>query len=233
MNRILIVEDEPRIVAFLEKGLKANGYAPSVATTVNEALHSMNHQPFDLILLDLNLPDEGAAGGLKLLHHLRSQGEILPVIILSARSDLLDKVNGLDSGANDYITKPYRFEELLARIRVQLRQYQAQLSSTTESMTLAIGELQLNLRNRKVFLSGVEVEFSSREFSLLEVLCRYPGQVLSRDQLLNQVWGYDYEPGSNIVDVHIRNLRQKIGSHWIQTIRGIGYRLNLKDCKDG
>lgn len=229
MNRILIVEDEPRIVSFLEKGLKANGYTTSVAATVSDALESASNQPFDLILLDLNLPDEGAGGGLKVLHHLRSQGEILPIIILSARSDLLDKVTGLDNGANDYITKPYRFEELLARIRVQLRQYQIQLNSTSESMTLTIGELQLNLRNRKVFLSTEEIEFSSREFSLLEVLCRYPGQVLSRDQLLNQVWGYDYEPGSNIVDVHIRNLRQKIGSHWIQTVRGIGYRLNLKD----
>ncbi|GAB4218556.1 MAG: response regulator transcription factor [Synechococcales cyanobacterium] len=221
MSRILIVEDEPRIVSFLEKGLRAQGYSTQVAASVAEARPWASGEMIDLMLLDLTLPGED---GLALLAEVRGRGETLPVIILSARTDLTDKVAGLDSGANDYLTKPFRFEELLARVRVQLRQ--SRPHPTQPQLThLCVEGLWLNLLTRKVEVDGRELELSTREFTLLEVFLRHPGQVLSREQLLSHVWGYDFDPGSNVVDVHIRNLRQKIGSQRIQTVRGMGYRL--------
>ena len=223
MSRILIVEDEPRIVSFLEKGLRANGFSTSAAATAPEALQRMQGELFDLVLLDLGLP--GLDGdGTQVLETLRGQGNDLPVIILSARNELPQIVSGLEDGANDYITKPFRFEELLARIRVQLRQSRSG-STTPASMILTLGTLQLNLRTRQVCHGETRVELSAREFTLLEVFFRHPGQVLSREQLLSHVWGYDYDPGSNVVDVHVRNLRKKLGHHLIETVRGMGYRI--------
>ncbi len=222
MTRILIVEDEPRIVSFLEKGLRANGFSTSTATTAAEAIQQMQGELFDLVLLDLGLPGDG--DGTRVLETLRGQGNHLPVIILSARNELPQIVSGLDDGANDYITKPFRFEELLARIRVQLRQAHSG-SGTPTSLILTLGDLQLDLRTRQVCHGENRVELSAREFTLLEVFFRHPGQVLSREQLLSHVWGYDYDPGSNVVDVHVRNLRKKLGHHWIETVRGMGYRI--------
>lgn len=221
MSQILIVEDEPRIVSFLEKGLRANGYTTSVATSVQAALSHLAQETFDLVLLDLTLP---GAEGTQVLESLRGQGNQLPVIILSARTELPQIVSGLDDGANDYITKPFRLEELLARIRVQLRQAQAAVGSQS-ALTLQVGSLQLDLRSRQVCQGQKWIELSAREFTLLETFFRHPGEVLSREQLLSQVWGYDFDPGSNVVDVHIRNLRKKLGAHLIETVRGMGYRL--------
>lgn len=225
MSRILIVEDEPRIVSFLEKGLRANGFSTSTATTVAEAIQRIQGESFDLVLLDLGLPGQGG-DGTQVLERLRGQGDDLPVIILSARNQLPQIISGLDDGANDYITKPFRFEELLARIRVQLRQaHLGSGSRSQDAMVLALGDLQLDLRTRQVCQGETRVELSAREFTLLETFFRHPGQVMSREQLLSHVWGYDYDPGSNVVDVHVRNLRKKLGSHLIETVRGMGYRI--------
>lgn len=222
MNRLLIVEDESRIAAFLEKGLKANGFMTTVATNVREATLMAQNSEFDLLILDLGLPDQD---GLTVLETLRGQGEQLPVIVLTARDDVHAKVTGLEGGADDYVTKPFRFEELLARVRVQLRNRQA--SSIKEDMVLTIDKVMLNLRTREVRVGDRAIELSAREFILTETFLRHPGQVMSREQLLNHVWGYDYDPGSNIVDVYVGYLRKKLGSRLIETVRGMGYRLRI------
>jgi DNA-binding response OmpR family regulator len=220
MNRILIAEDEPRIVAFLEKGLRASGFTTAVATDANQVISMALGDNFDLLLLDLGLPGKD---GLSVIEELRGQGAKIPIIILTARDDIHDKVAGLEGGADDYMTKPFRFEELLARIRLRLRTQQG--LAIKEDMELKVGEVILNLRTRKVQVAGKEVELSAREFILLETLLRHRGQVMSREQLLDRVWGYDYDPGSNIVDVYVGYLRKKLGSHLIETFRGMGYRL--------
>lgn len=223
MTHILLVEDEPRIVAFLEKGLKSHGFATTCATDADEALGLGLDDSFDLIVLDLGLPGRD---GLEVLQDLRGQGVSIPVIILTARDDLEDKVSGLELGADDYMTKPFRFEELLARIRVRLRSVQQ--SQPTLSPTLTARDIVLDLKTRKAQVAGNWIELPSREFLLAETFFRHPGQVLSRQQLLDRVWGYDYDPGSNIVDVYIGYLRKKFGSGLIETVRGVGYRLKVK-----
>ena len=220
MNRILIAEDEPRIVAFLEKGLQANGFATTVAENADEAVLMAQSEDFDLLILDLNLPGKD---GFAVLEELRGQGQHLPIIILTVRNNVKDKVAGLEGGADDYITKPFRFEELLARVRVQLRN--SRLPGTQEEMVLSAIDVVLNLRTRKCRVGNRVVELSARELTLLETFMRHPGQVMSRQQLLDRVWGYDYDPGSNVVDVYIRHLRQKLGGNRIETVRGMGYRL--------
>lgn len=220
MSRILIAEDEPRIAAFLEKGLRANGFTSEIAKDADEVICLALSNTFDLLLLDLGLP---VKDGLTVLEELRGQGAQLPIIILSARDDLTDKVAGLEGGADDYVTKPFRFEELLARVRLRLRSRQQ--ANVQEEIELRAGDLVLDLRTRKVQVNGQEVELPTREFSLLETFLRHKGQVLSREQILDHVWGYDYDPGSNIVDVYVGYLRKKLGSDLIETVRGIGYRL--------
>ena len=220
MNRLLIVEDEPRIAAFLEKGLKANGFTTTVATSAYEAMLLAQSSEFDLLILDLGLPDQD---GLTVLETLRGQGEPVPIIILTARDDIHHKVAGLEGGADDYVTKPFRFEELLARVRVRLRN--RTIVSPPQEMILSIGNVVLNLRTRQAQIGDHPIELSAREFILAETFLRHPGQVMSREQLLSHVWGYDYDPGSNIVDVYVGYLRKKLGSGLIETVRGMGYRL--------
>ncbi|MEO0648498.1 MAG: response regulator transcription factor, partial [Cyanobacteria bacterium J06650_10] len=156
---------------------------------------------------------------------LRGQGATLPIIILSARDDLQDKVSGLDGGADDYMTKPFRFEELLARVRARLRAPVANHPLAEDDSVLQVGDVQLNLLTRRVHVGQEMIDLPAREFTLAETLFRHPGQVLSREQLLDRVWGYDYSPGSNIVDVYVGYLRKKLGSELIETVRGMGYRL--------
>jgi DNA-binding response OmpR family regulator len=180
----------------------------------------VNSQDFDLLILDLGLPD---GDGLDILAMVRGQGESLPIIILTARDGLDDTVAGLDGGADDYITKPFRFEELLARVRVQLRNRQAPRSK--QESVLAVGMIKLDLLTRQVWVGDRSVELSTREFLLVEVFLRHPGQVLTREQLLDRIWGYDYDPGTNIVNVYVGHLRRKLGEGCIETVRGIGYRL--------
>lgn len=221
MTQILIAEDEPRIASFIEKGLRSHGFTTVVAPDATVALELALSGGFDLLLLDLGLPIKD---GFTVLEELRGQGVQIPIIILTARDDIQDKIAGLEGGANDYVTKPFRFEELLARIRLRLRG-RPQSSHQNEEMLLAIGSLSLNLRTRCARLKEAEIELSTKEFTFLETLMRHRGQVMSREQLLDHVWGYNYDPGSNIVDVYVGYLRKKIGSSFIETVRGMGYRL--------
>jgi DNA-binding response OmpR family regulator len=217
VNRILIAEDEPRLASFLEKGLRSNGFVTTVAEDGGKASSMARSEEFDLLVLDLGLPSKD---GTEVLRELRSSGQRMPVIILTAREDVSDKVRGLEGGADDYVTKPFRFEELLARVRVRLRD-----ERTVERTVLRAGAVVLDLRTRRASTAGRTIDLTAREYTMLEVLIRHAGQVLSREQLLSHVWGYDYDPGSNVVDVYIGYLRKKLGPDAIETARGMGYRL--------
>jgi two-component system, OmpR family, response regulator QseB len=200
--------------------LRSHGFNTTVATDADTAVLMAQSQKFDLLILDLGLPGKD---GLHVLEELRGQGEQLPIIILTARDDVSDKVTGLEAGANDYVTKPFRFEELLARIRVQLRNEPRGAKSQDD--VIQIGDIVLDLRTRKVIVGDRTIDLPAREFTLAETFFRHPGQVMSREQLLDRVWGYDYAPGSNIVDVYVGYLRKKLGNDLIETVRGMGYRL--------
>ena len=220
MSQILIAEDEGRIASFIAKGLRAAGFAPTVVGTGHEAFDLARTGEFDLLVLDLGLPDQD---GLTVLRRLREQRVDLPVIILTARSSVTDTVAGLEGGADDYMPKPFRFEELLARIRLRLR---TEGGHTAGDVTvLTHGGLSLDLRSRRARVGEREIDLSAREFALAEAFLRHPGQVLSREQLLSRVWGYDFDPGSNVVDVYVRYLRNKVGAARVSTVRGMGYRL--------
>jgi DNA-binding response OmpR family regulator len=222
MNRILIAEDELRIAAFLEKGLRANGFTTIHAKNGNEAAAMACSEDFDLLILDIGLPGKD---GFQVLEEVRGRGERLPILVLTAFDEVEDTVMALNGGANDYVTKPFDFEELLARVRVQLRDRTLAKTRTGKTTTLALGNVVLDLLTRQVWVENQLVEMSAKEFQMTEVFLRHPMQVLSREQLLTRVWGYDYDPGSNIVDVYVGHLRRKLGSEAIETVRGIGYRL--------
>ena len=192
----------------------------------NDAIATALSDQFDLMILDLGLP---TMDGFTVLDALRGQGIAIAIIILSARHEVNDKVAGFERGADDYLTKPFRFEELLMRIRVRLRdarKIQAELS--TAAYLVDFRGIELDLRSRDVRVDGQAVKLSAREFILAETFLRHPGQILSREQLLDHVWGYDYDPGSNIVDVYVGYLRKKLGHHLIETVRGMGYRLKYE-----
>jgi two-component system response regulator QseB len=217
MSRILIAEDEPRLAAFLEKGLTASGFATAVAADGGAASLMARDDDFDLLILDIGLPGKD---GFTVLREVRAAGQRLPVIILTARDEVSDKVGGLEGGADDYLTKPFSFEELLARVRARLRKQEE-----AGSPVLRVAGVALDPRTRRVTVDGEEIELSAREFSLLQTLMTHPSQVLSREQLLSHVWGYDFDPESNIVDVYVGYLRKKLGGGSIETVRGAGYRL--------
>lgn len=218
--KILIVEDEAGIVRFLERGLRAHGHAVVSAETGEDGLRELLEDGVDLMLLDISLP---GMGGQEVLRRVRARKPGLPVLMLTARDDVKNKVGALDAGADDYLTKPFVFEELLARIRAIRRRADQQRASE-----LSAGDLRVDLLGRRAWRADKKVELSSREFALLEYLMRHPGQVLSRQQILSAVWGYDFDPGSNVVDVYIRYLRSKIDRPGepspIETVRGSGYR---------
>ncbi|GAA2087833.1 response regulator transcription factor [Actinomadura alba] len=217
MNRVLIAEDEPRIASFLEKGLRAAGYSTTVIDNGVDVVAYARDDDFDLLILDLGLPGQDGLAG---LGQVRSRGERLPVIVLTARDGVADRVAGLDLGADDYVTKPFSFEELLARVRARLRDRGAPASTVLEA-----GAVRLDLVARRATVAGQEAELTAREFLLAETFLRHPGQVLSREQILDRVWGVSHDPGSNVVDVYIGYLRRKLGADVIQTVRGMGYRL--------
>ena len=217
MNRILIAEDEPRLASFLEKGLRANGFSTSTVSDGAAASLLARDAEFDMLILDIGLPGKD---GFTVLRELRRAGQRLPVLILTARDDVSDKVSGLAGGADDYVTKPFRFEELLARVRVRLRD-----EAAPEATVLRAGDLVLDLRSRRASNQGRTVELTAKEFGLLETLMRHPGQVMAREQLLSHVWGYDHDPGSNVIDVYVGYLRKKLGTDTVRTVRGMGYRL--------
>ena len=221
--QILIVEDDPRIVSFLRKGLAAEGYAVTVAGDGDEAV-ALAETPgaeFDLVLLDLGLP---GTDGRAVLGILRSRRPSVPVVILTARDEVSQKVWGLDAGAADYVTKPFSFEELLARIRAALR-----ARDQTTSRELIVADLRLDLLTKVAWRAGRRIDLAPREWALLEYLMRHPHQILSRAQILNHVWTYDHDPGSNIVDVYVGYLRRKLNrpglSPLVESVRGAGYRL--------
>lgn len=216
MTRILIAEDEPRISAFVQRGLEAAGYSTVVVDDGERALDIALDGEVDLVLLDVGLP---SLDGFEVLRHLRGQGSAVPVIMLTARSSTRDTVEGLDAGANDYVPKPFKFDELLARVRSRLRE-----NLSTGSIAVVHADVTLDMLTRRATVGGREVELSAREFALAEQFLRNPGQVLSREQLLSRVWGMDFDPGSNVVDVYVRYLRGKLGADHIATVRGSGYR---------
>ena len=219
MARILIVEDEARIASFITKGLAAEGHSTTTAADGVTALDLALSGEFDLVILDIGLP---RLDGYGVLDGLRSQGARVPVIVLTARDSVTDTVQALEGGADDYMPKPFRFAELLARVRVRLRQSEDKPAAREDA--LVVGPVHLDLRSRVAKRDGRTVELSAREFQLLELFMVNAGQVLSREQLLSHVWGYDYDPGSNVVDVYVGYLRRKVGADAIATVRGMGYR---------
>jgi DNA-binding response OmpR family regulator len=215
--RLLLVEDEDRIASFVQKGLAAHGYTVERVATGSEGSVRAASREFDLLILDLGLPD---ADGRDVLRGWRDRGIETPVLILSARGEVRDRVEGLELGADDYLTKPFAFDELLARVRARLRP-----GPSSDATTVRFRDVDLDLRTRRVTVGERSVELAPREFALLETFLRNPGQVLSREQLLSRVWGYDFDPQSNLVDVYVGYLRRKLGEGYIETVRGAGYRL--------
>ncbi len=242
MSHILIAEDETRISDFIEKGLRAAGFVTTAVADGGSALALARSDMFDLLILDLGLP---TLDGFTVLRRLREEGSCLPVVILSARDAVPDRVAGLEGGANDYVVKPFAFGELLARVRLRL----GDSGPPATGSTIEAAGLRLDLRTRRVTLldpdaeaggtaagrgsggtgrtlaPGDSADLTAREFTLLEMFMRHPDQVLTREQVLGEVWGLDFDPGSNVVDVFVRTLRAKIGAHRIETVRGVGYRL--------
>lgn len=225
--RILLIEDEKRIAAFVTRGLEESGYTVECAETGQDGLNRLSEAEFDLLILDLMLPD---MDGLLVLEKVRNRNPTLPVLILSARGSLDDRVKGLDLGADDYLVKPFAFIELLARVRAVLRRGQ----SLPER--LQAGDLVLDCIRRKVSRAGVPIDLAPREFAILEYLLRNKGRVLSRNMIVEHVWETDYSGLTNIVDVYIRHLRSKIDDPWpeklIKTVRGVGYMISAAEDKE-
>jgi len=219
--KVLVVEDEPAIADFIERGLRAEGYAVEVASDGAAGEARALADGFDLVVLDLMLPGRS---GLEILEAIRESDATLPVILLTARDSVEDKVAGLDAGATDYVTKPFSFEELTARIRAHLR-----IPFEAEPTRLQAAGIEADLIARRVTRDGKLVALSATEFDLLSYFLRHPGEVISREQLLRAVWGYDFEPETNVVQVYIGYLRRKLGREGapapIDTVRSAGYRL--------
>jgi DNA-binding response OmpR family regulator len=217
VNHILIAEDEPRISDFLRRGLSAEGYSCTVRTDGAEALIEAQTGAFSMMLLDIGLP---SLDGFEVLRRLRLTDSTTPVIMLTARHSVHDTVLSLDSGANDFLAKPFKFEELLARVRLRLRDM-----ASNGSAPLRRGSLSLDVKTRRARVGELSIDLSAREFALAEEFLSHPDEVLSREQLLSRVWGYDFDPGSNVVEVYVGYLRGKLGADSIETVRGMGYRL--------
>jgi DNA-binding response OmpR family regulator len=221
--RVLVVEDDPRIVSFLDKGLTAEGHSVTCAATAMEAEAALSTyaDALDLVLLDLGLP---AGDGEDILRRLRRRGSVVPVIVLTARAEVADRVRGLDAGANDYLTKPFAFEELLARMRAVRRT--AEQPGSSELIT---GDLRLDTSSKVAWRAGRRIDLSPREWALLELFMRNPTRLFTRAHILSKVWQYDLDPGTNVVDVYVGYLRRKLNrpglDQLIHTVRGAGYRL--------
>lgn len=221
--RVLVIEDDPRIVSFLDKGLTAEGHSVTCATTAPEAEAALDTygDSVDIVLLDLGLP---AGDGEDILRRLRRRGSTVPVIVLTARAEVADRVRGLDAGANDYLTKPFAFEELLARMRSVRRTVEAPSSNE-----LIVGDLRLDTSTKVAWRAGRRIDLSPREWALLELFMRTPTRLFTRAHILSKVWQYDLDPGTNVVDVYVGYLRKKLNrpglEPLIHTVRGAGYRL--------
>jgi DNA-binding response OmpR family regulator len=219
--RILVIEDEHALAGFIEQGLRAEGHAVTVCHDGNTGEAAALTGDYALVLLDLTLPGKD---GLAVLEAIRGRLPDLPVIVLTARAGVEQKVEGLDRGANDYVTKPFSFDELLARVRAQLR-----APGQREASVLEAADIRMDLRTRRVQRDGGDVRLTAREFDLLAYLMRHPDQVLSREQILNAVWGFDFDPGTKVLEVYIGYLRRRLADAGdddpIETVRGVGYRL--------
>ncbi len=213
---VLVVQDEPRITSFIRRGLEAEGFAVRTASDGAEGLRLTESSDFDLIILDLVLP---TVTGEEVLARLRETGCVVPVIVLTAKDAISDRVANLDAGADDYVTKPFSLAELLARVRARLR-----AADQTVSTKITHGRVTVDVLAREALIEGRSVELTSREFALLETMMHHPGQVLSQPQLIDQVWGYDHETRSNVVEVYVGYLRKKLRPDVVQTVRGAGYR---------
>jgi len=218
MGHILLIEDDPRIREIVERGLGARGFPVTTASDGPSGLELARTLDVDLVLLDLKLP---GMLGVQVLERIRSAKPRLPVIVLTALDDVHSKVGGLEAGADDYVTKPFSIEELVARIRARLRW------RGENGGILRAGSLVLDLAAHRVTFDSHEITLSAREIGLLAVFLRHQGQVLSREQLLRLVWHLDFDPGSNVVDVYVAALRRKIGPKFIETVRGLGYRFTV------
>ncbi|MBO9326700.1 MAG: response regulator transcription factor [Roseiflexus sp.] len=221
MSTILIVEDEAEIAGYLRRGLTFEGYTVEIASDGRQALDIAREQPPDLVVLDLMLP---GIDGLEVARRLRAASDV-PIIMLTARDAIPDRVAGLEAGADDYLIKPFAFEELLARIRVQLRRRQREDATTV----LRYGPLTMDLAAHQVTIGNRRVDLTAKEYDLLELFMRHPQQVLTRDVIYDRVWGYNFGGESNIIEVYVRYLRQKLEAHGeprlIHTVRGVGYIL--------
>jgi len=219
--RVLLVEDELPIADFIARGLTENGYSVDVAHDGEEAVHWPSVAEFDVIILDVMLP---VRDGMEVCRILRRQGVRTPVLMLTARDAVEDRVRGLDSGADDYLVKPFAFAELLARIRALSRREPALVANE-----LRVGDLVMDAATRMVTRAGVPLDLTAKEFALLEYLMRHPGQVLTRTVIAEHVWNYDFDNATNVIDVHIKNLRKKVDdpfeTNLVQTVRGVGYRI--------
>jgi two-component system OmpR family response regulator len=219
--KILIIEDEKKIASFIRKGLVAQGFVVDVSHHGDEGFTLVTTRPYDAVVLDVMLPGKD---GLSILRNLRERKMAVPVILLTARSELNERLEGLNLGADDYLTKPFFIEELIARLHVVTRR-----ATGAGQSILAIADLTVNLLTREVTRGTRKIDLTSREFSLLEHLARSPGRVLTRAQICEQVWSYDFDPGTNLVEVYIQRLRKKLdandGDKLIETIRGVGYRM--------
>jgi DNA-binding response OmpR family regulator len=216
VSRILIAEDDPMIGSFLDRGLKAEGFSTHLVDDGEQAEAMALSEEFDLLILDMGLPERE---GLHVLQSIRARGKRVPVLVLTGRAER-DVVTCLEAGADDYMRKPFSFEELLARIRVRLRK-----PGTEEATVMRAGDLRLDLRTRRATVRGRTADLTATEFALLETMLRHADQVLSREQLLSHVWGYFFDPTSNLVNVYVNMLRKKLGPEVIETVRGVGYRL--------
>jgi len=221
--RVLIVEDDPRITSFLDKGLTAEGNSVTCAATASEAETALSAygDQLDLMLLDLGLP---GGDGEDILRRLRRRGSTLPVIVLTARAEVSDRVRGLDAGANDYVVKPFAFEELLARMRAVRRTVER-----PGAHELVVGDLRLDTLSKVAWRAGRRIDLAPREWALLELFMHQPTRVFTRAHILNRVWEFDMDPGSNVVDVYVGYLRRKLNRPGLETllhtVRGVGYRL--------
>jgi heavy metal response regulator len=221
--RILLIEDEKRIAAFIRQGLKEELYTVDVASDGNEALDIALTSAYNLIILDVRLPGRD---GISVCRELRAHGSSTPILMLTARDTIDDRVRGLDAGADDYLVKPFAFQELLARLRALARR-----PAAVQDHSLRVANLSLDIHMHQARRDTQPIELSAREYCLLELLMRHPGQVLTRTQIAEQVWGYDFDANSNVVDVYIRYLRRKVDDPFepklIQTVRGVGYKLEV------
>jgi len=217
--KLLVVEDEERVASFLMKGLRAHGYGVEWARSGRDALRRAVEADVSLVILDLGLPD---LDGLEVLEGLRERGTTVPVLVLSARGRVGDRVKGLDIGADDYLAKPFAFEELLARIRANLRP-----RADVSPGVLRAGGVSVDQVRREATVGGRTFSLSAREFALLQAFVGHPSRVLSRQELLSMAWGMDFDPGTNLVDVYVGYLRRKLGEATIETVRGSGYRLHV------